>query len=58
MNSLLTNGNYFFTAVFAFESSIKLFAMSPRYFFAVDLSFKEFLTKCLSFRMVGTALTL
>ena len=37
MNSLLTNGNYFFTAVFAFESFIKLFAMSPRFFFAVRI---------------------
>jgi hypothetical protein len=33
--SMLTNGNYFFTAIFAFESSIKLSAMSPRYFFSV-----------------------
>ena len=35
MVSLLTNGNLFFTAVFAVESAVKLFAMSPRYFFAV-----------------------
>ena len=35
-SSLLTNGNYFFTAIFAFESFIKLAAMSPRYFFAVS----------------------
>ena len=42
MNSLLTNGNYFFTAVFAFESSIKLFAMSPRYFFAVIFIARNF----------------
>ena len=34
--SLLTNGNYFFTAIFAFESFIKLAAMSPRYFFGVS----------------------
>ena len=34
--SLLTNGNYFFTAIFAIESFIKLAAMSPRYFFAVS----------------------
>ena len=30
------NGNYFFTAIFAFESFIKLAAMSPRYFFGVS----------------------
>ena len=36
MNSLLYNGNLFFTAVFAFESFVKLFAMGPRYFFAVS----------------------
>ena len=34
--SLLTNGNYFFTTIFAVESFIKLAAMSPRYFFAVS----------------------
>ena len=33
--NLLLYGNYFFTAVFAIESSIKMAAMSPRYFFAV-----------------------
>ena len=32
---MLTNGNYFFTAIFALESFIKLASMSPRYFFAV-----------------------
>jgi hypothetical protein len=32
---MLTNGNYFFTAIFAAESFIKLASMSPRYFFAV-----------------------
>ena len=37
MNALLTNGNYFFTAIFAVESFAKLAAMSPRYFFAVSL---------------------
>lgn len=34
--SLLTNGNYFFTTIFAVESFTKLAAMSPRYFFAVS----------------------
>ena len=34
--SLLTNGNYFFTTIFALESFIKLASMSPRYFFAVS----------------------
>ena len=36
MNALLTNGNYFFTAIFAVESFAKLAAMSPKYFFAVS----------------------
>merc|ERR1719458_71351 len=31
---VLFQGNYFFTAVFAAESTVKLFAMGPRYFFA------------------------
>ena len=35
LTDTLVNGNYFFTAVFAVESFIKLAAMSPRYFFAV-----------------------
>jgi hypothetical protein len=34
---LLLNGNYFFTTIFAVESFVKLFAMSPRYFFAVSV---------------------
>ncbi|QQP38494.1 Sodium channel protein, partial [Caligus rogercresseyi] len=38
MQNLLKNGNYFFTTIFAFESFMKLMAMSPRYFFAVRLS--------------------
>ena len=37
LNSMLTNGNYFFTAIFAVESFAKLAAMSPRYFFAVSI---------------------
>ena len=41
MVSLLYNGNLFFTAVFTVESSVKLFAMSPRYFFAVSFIIKE-----------------
>ena len=32
---LLRYGNYFFTAIFAIESFVKLGAMSPRYFFVV-----------------------
>ena len=35
MTMMLTNGNYFFTFIFAVESFVKLAAMSPRYFFAV-----------------------
>ena len=34
-SAMLFYGNYFFTAVFALESVVKIFAMSPRYFFAV-----------------------
>ena len=36
LTSMLVNGNYFFTAIFAVESFMKLAAMSPRYFFAVS----------------------
>ena len=35
MIHLTKNGNYFFTAIFAIESFVKLAAMSPRYFFQV-----------------------
>ena len=35
-SAMLFYGNYFFTAVFALESVVKIFAMSPRYFFAVS----------------------
>jgi len=35
MTMMLTNGNYFFTFIFAVESFAKLAAMSPRYFFGV-----------------------
>ncbi len=35
MTTLTNNGNYFFTAIFAIESFVKLAAMSPRYFFQV-----------------------
>ncbi len=38
MTMMLTNGNYFFTFIFAVESFVKLAAMSPRYFFVVSLS--------------------
>ena len=58
MVSLLTNGNYFFTAVFAVESAVKLFAMSPRYFFAVSSLTSDTKNEFLYFRMVGTVLTL
>ena len=34
--SLLNQGNYFFTAIFAVESFVKLVAMSPRFFFVVS----------------------
>ena len=33
--TILYYGNVFFTAVFAMESTTKVFAMGPRYFFAV-----------------------
>ena len=35
-NKILGTADYFFTAIFAFESYIKLAAMSPRYFFGVS----------------------
>ena len=44
---MLTNGNYFFTAIFAVESFVKLAAMSPRFFFAVSKSNSPCLPACL-----------
>ena len=38
---VLFQGNYFFTAVFAAESTVKLFAMGPRYFFAVNIAIRR-----------------
>ena len=38
MNSLVLYGQYSFTAVFAVEATLKLFAMSPRYYFRVSHS--------------------
>ena len=36
---MLIYGNYFFTAVFAIESFIKMAAMSPKFFFGVSIIF-------------------
>ena len=58
-SAMLFYGNYFFTAVFAAESVVKIFAMSPRYFFAVTDSYlimNIFTTKYS--RRRGTILTL
>lgn len=41
--SMLVNGNYVFTAIFAVESFIKLAAMSPRYFFADKMNIFDFI---------------
>lgn len=48
MNNLLISGNYFFTAVFAFESFIKMAAMSPKYFFADNWNVFDFIIVALS----------
>ena len=55
-SAMLFYGNYFFTAVFAAESVVKIFAMSPRYFFAVTDSYLIFTIKYS--RRRGTILTL
>ena len=56
-SAMLFYGNYFFTAVFALESVVKIFAMSPRYFFAVrEYHLFQLLTH--DFRKRGTILTL
>eukprot|EP00094_Tigriopus_californicus_P000958 TCALIF_00927-PA protein Name:"Similar to para Sodium channel protein para (Drosophila melanogaster)" AED:0.11 eAED:0.11 QI:164/0.70/0.5/1/1/1/18/32/1532 len=47
--SLLNNGNYFFTAIFAIESFAKLGAMSPRYFFTDGWNIFDFVIVILSF---------
>lgn len=41
-------GNYFFTAIFAVESFVKLAAMSPRYFFADSWNVFDFFIVVLS----------
>ena len=35
MSEMLTNGNYFFTAIFGVEAAMKMMAMSPKYYFQV-----------------------
>ena len=59
-SAMLFYGNYFFTAVFALESVVKIFAMSPRYFFAVIISYQRVRRQALRnyFRKPGTILTL
>merc|ERR1719411_66351 len=48
LNRLLFDGNLFFTAVFAFESFAKLFAMGPRFFFADKANDFDFVIVVLS----------
>ncbi|CAB4055060.1 SCN2A [Lepeophtheirus salmonis] len=48
LSSVLTQGNYFFTTIFAVESFIKLVAMSPRYFFSEGWNCFDFLIVVLS----------
>lgn len=49
LTSMLVNGNYFFTAIFAVESFAKLAAMSPRYFFADGWNIFDFIIVVFSF---------
>ena len=48
MTQLLTNGNYFFTAIFAIESFAKIAAMSPRFFFVDGWNIFDFFIVLLS----------
>ena len=56
-SAMLFYGNYFFTAVFAAESVVKIFAMSPRYFFAVTDSYLMNIFTIKYSRRRGTILT-
>ncbi|XP_058120495.1 sodium channel protein para [Anopheles coustani] len=53
MEKALKSGNYFFTATFAIEASMKLIAMSPKYYFQEGWNIFDFIIVALSLLELG-----
>ncbi|XP_037039275.1 sodium channel protein para isoform X7 [Bradysia coprophila] len=53
MERALKSGNYFFTATFAIEATLKLIAMSPKFYFQVGWNIFDFIIVALSLVELG-----
>ncbi|XP_058978196.1 sodium channel protein para-like isoform X11 [Musca domestica] len=53
LEKVLKSGNYFFTATFAIEASMKLMAMSPKYYFQEGWNIFDFIIVALSLLELG-----
>ncbi|XP_026846111.1 sodium channel protein para isoform X45 [Drosophila persimilis] len=53
MERILKSGNYFFTATFAIEATMKLCAMSPKYYFQEGWNIFDFIIVALSLLELG-----
>ncbi|XP_055302525.1 sodium channel protein para isoform X14 [Sitodiplosis mosellana] len=53
MEKILKSGNYFFTATFAIEATMKLCAMSPKFYFQVGWNIFDFIIVALSLVELG-----
>ncbi|XP_046815820.1 sodium channel protein para isoform X3 [Vespa crabro] len=53
MEKVLKSGNYFFTATFAIEATLKLIAMSPKYYFQEGWNIFDFIIVALSLLELG-----
>ncbi|XP_055854943.1 sodium channel protein para isoform X6 [Episyrphus balteatus] len=53
MEKILKSGNYFFTATFAIEATMKLCAMSPKYYFQEGWNIFDFIIVALSLLELG-----
>ncbi|XP_017476975.1 PREDICTED: sodium channel protein para [Rhagoletis zephyria] len=53
MEKILKSGNYFFTATFAIEATMKLMAMSPKYYFQEGWNIFDFIIVALSLLELG-----
>ncbi|XP_063225568.1 sodium channel protein para isoform X2 [Bacillus rossius redtenbacheri] len=53
MDKALKSGNYFFTATFAIEATMKLIAMSPKYYFQEGWNIFDFIIVALSLLELG-----
>nr|UQT18688.1 sodium channel alpha subunit [Liriomyza trifolii] len=53
MERILKSGNYFFTATFAIEATMKLMAMSPKYYFQEGWNIFDFIIVALSLLELG-----